>query len=145
VIDTKIASGDGNGKIAKVSRYGQLVTAPIDYSLAYNATAAVANTAYNLVGPVSGKRFVIDSILLYANKNVGAGDATVEVYEATGADVTAVSKSIFTAEMVKQTSRDITGVNIIVSAGKWVNVKTDDDDVFATITGYYVDIDGDST
>jgi hypothetical protein len=135
----KLEDGSGTSSGAKITTRGQLVTAPLDYSKAYNATAGTANTAANLVVPVVGWQFVITSIHLYANKNVGAGDATVVLYEASASDTATVDTTIFTAEMVKQTSRDFTGLNLIVTVGKWINVKTDDDDVFATILGYYVE------
>ena len=41
-------------------------------------------------------------------------------------------------EIPKKTSLTLTGLNIIVTEGRWVNVKTDDDDVFATVAGYFV-------
>lgn len=137
-IDIAVTGGTGRQARATVTNRGQLVTAPLDFSTAYNATAGTANTAANLVTPVNGKRFVITSIHLYANKNVGAGDATVTLYEASAVDTATVDASIFLAEMPKNSARDLTGLNLIVTEGKWVNVKTDDDDVFATILGYYV-------
>jgi hypothetical protein len=137
-IDTKIVSSNGDSAGVTVTKRGQLVTSPLAFSTAYNATAGVTNTGYNLVTPVTAKQFIITSIHLYANKNVGAGDATVVLYEASDATTATADKTIFTVEMVKQTSRDLTGLNLEVSEGKWVNVKTDDDDVFATLLGYYV-------
>lgn len=134
-----IADASGLGYGAKVTSRGQLVVSPLDYSTAYNATADVINTAYNLIEPRTGQRFVITAILLYANKNVGAGDATVVLYEATSSSTTTASKTIFTAELPKSATRDLTNLNLIVSEGVWVNIKTDDDDIFATIFGYYID------
>ena len=32
----------------------------------------------------------------------------------------------------------VTGLNLVVSAGVYVNAKTSDDDVHMTITGYYI-------
>lgn len=137
-IQVLLSDGFGNGITAGVSSRGQLVTGPLDFSTAYAVTASVDDTAYNFVPPKSGKRFVITDILLYANKGVGVADATVAVYEADSATSTAVTKSILAIEMLKQTARDITGLNLIVSEGKWVNIKTDDNTVFATMMGYYV-------
>jgi hypothetical protein len=133
-----INSGAGNGTVAQVTSRGELVVGDIEYSQSYNATADVVNTGYDLVPPISTQRFVITGILVYANKNVGASDATVVVYEGSTPDTTTVDKTIMTMEMPKNTSRDITGLRIIVTAGKWVLVKTDDDDIFITIIGYCV-------
>jgi hypothetical protein len=72
-------------------------------------------------------------------QGVGASDATVDVYEADSATETTVTKSILAIEMLKNTARDITGLNLIVTEGKWVNIKTNDNTIFATLMGYYVD------
>ncbi len=127
------------GNIAMVTRQGQVITAPIAYSGAYNAEANLDDTAFNLVVPIAGKRFVLTDILLYANKGVGVNDATVQLYEATAPDTTTVYRAILTFEMVKQTARDFTGLNLICSEGRWINIKTDDNTIFATVTGYYID------
>jgi hypothetical protein len=126
------------GTNAKVTARGQLVTSPLAFSDTASVTADVINTGYNLWKPLSGKRFVVTDILLYANKNVGATDATVVLYEASADDSTTVDKTILNIEMPKNTSRDLVGLNLILTEGKWLNVKTDDDDIFATVMGYYV-------
>lgn len=137
-IDVKIKDGWGSGSEACVTERGQLITSPLDYSLAYPVAAAVDNTAYNFVPPISGKRFVVTDILLYANKGVGASDAAVEIYEADSATETTIVKSILAIEMLKNTSRDLIGLNLLISEGKWLNIKTDDNTIFATVMGYYV-------
>lgn len=140
MIKTSITDGSGTSNQVIVTARGQLVTSPLDYSLAYNATAGTANVAANLVVPITSKGFVVTSIHMYANKNVGAGDATVVLYEASSATTTTVDKTVFQAEMPKNSSRDLTGLNLFITAGKWLNIKTDDDDVYATVLGYYVSV-----
>ena len=137
-ISTNIEDGGGNSFKVAVSKRGQLITGPIEYSTAFSVEANVNDTAFNFVPPIAGQRFVLTDILLYANKGVGASDATVELYEATGDTVTTVTRSILVIEMLKQTSRDITGLNLICSEGLWINIKTNDNTIFATIMGYYV-------
>lgn len=141
-IQTSIKGG-GSGATAKVTSRGELVIGRLAFNSAYNATAGTANAAVNLVTPVSGKQFVIDQILLYANLNVSnVTDATVVLYEATSPSTTTVSKTILTTEMVRFDRIIFNQTNLIVSEGVWVNIKTTDDDIDATIFGYYVDIDG---
>jgi hypothetical protein len=137
-IKSEIIDGWGSGQKACVSTRGELVVGKVDYSTSYAIEATAAATAYNFVGPISAKRFVITDILLYANKNVGAGDASVQVYEADSSTSTTITKTILDIEMVKQTARDMTGLNLIVTEGKWVNIKTDDATIFASVMGYYV-------
>jgi len=128
----------GSGVKAKVTSRGQLVTAPLEYSSISTLTMDVINTAYNFYSPIQGKQFVITGILTYADKNVGTGDASVEIYEAEGATETTVSSSILNFELPKNAFRDLTALNLITSPGVWINGKTNDNNVFTTILGYYV-------
>jgi hypothetical protein len=137
-IKSEIIDGRGTSSKAKVTSRGQLVTAPLDFSISYTQEVNATATAFNFVGPETNKRFVITDILLYANKNIGVNDASIQIYEADSDTETTVSKTILDIEMLKQTSRDITGLNLIITEGKWVNIKTDDATIFATIMGYYV-------
>jgi len=139
-LDVQIQDGGGSSRKAHVSSSGELIVNKVDYSSAYSLTADVINTGYNFVPPQFNKRFVVTDILLYANKNVGVNDATVVLYEADSATSTTSTKTILNIEMQKNSSRDITGLNLIISEGKWVNIKTDDDDIFATLMGFYVDV-----
>jgi len=40
--------------------------------------------------------------------------------------------------MVRQDKVILTNINLILSEGKWLNVKTTDNTVYATILGYYI-------
>lgn len=126
---------------ATVTRYGQLVVAPVDYSAPVAQTLDVVNTAYNFVEPSQGQNIVITDIILTANKNVGATDATVTLYEASGIDAITSDKDILNLEMIKQSNLVLTGLNMIVTEGKFVNAKTDDDDIFVTIMYYRVPVE----
>jgi hypothetical protein len=139
-IDARLIDGTGTGKSVRVSEYGQLTVSPLDYSTVSSNKLEVANTAYSFVSPKAGHKIVITDILLYANKNVGAGDATVTIYTSdVGPSETTVKETILETEMLKQTARDIVGVNFLVeNKGRWVNAKTDDDDIFCQIGYYYV-------
>ena len=138
--ETSLVDGGGSDNRALVTRYGQLVVSPIDYSTPVARVLSDVNTAYNFVTPISGKRIVITDILAYANRNVGVNDATVDIYEADSITETTISKSIITTEMLKQTSRDNSSLNLIISEGKWVNAKTDDATIFMTIMYYYIPV-----
>ncbi|NIQ15506.1 MAG: hypothetical protein GTO02_14250 [Candidatus Dadabacteria bacterium] len=139
-IENKMVDGHGDGHRVRVSKWGIAATGPIEFSVSYPVTASSINTAYTFVGPKAGKQFVVTDILLYANKNVGANDATVEIYEADTETTTTVSKSVLITEMLKQTSRDFVGLNLVINEGKWLNIKTDDATIFASVLGYYVPV-----
>lgn len=135
---TFIEDGFGKGVRAFVSKRGELAVAPLDFDVTSSNNMAVINTAYNFYAPMQNMRFVITAILLYADKNVGATDASVQIYEASSASSTTVLNTILDFEMLKNTNRDITGLNLLVSEGVWINGKTNDNNVYGTIMGYYV-------
>ena len=122
--------------VAITSR-GAMVVAPYAYSEVKADTLDTANVAVNFFLPKIGKSFVVTDMLLTANKNVTT-DCTVEMYEATAVDSLVVDKSILNIEMLKNSDRDLIGLNLRLSEGVFLNGKTDDDDVFVTIMGYYV-------
>jgi hypothetical protein len=138
-IEVLLTDGRGSGARACVTPEGQLIVAPANFSTASTQTMDTDNTPVGFWPPIQGKKFVITDILLFANRNVGAADATVTIYESTDGNASATqSKIILQTEMLKQTSRDLVGLNIEVTAGSWVNGVTDDDDIFATVMGYYI-------
>ena len=140
MIRSVIKSGDAQGYEAHVTHRGQLVTAPLKFSEPYTATASSINTAYEIAPAKVGQRFVITDILLDADRNVSANTpATVVLYEATAGDTTTASKTILSIEMLKNTNRVITGLNVILTQNVWFLLKTDDATINATILGYYVE------
>jgi hypothetical protein len=140
--DFHLRGGVFNAK-AKVSEYGEVVVAPYDYSTSYFQNMGTANTAYNFVEPVQGKFFVIRTIILQANKNVNATTGqVVDIYEAESATATTIDKRLIEVEMIKNDRFFLTGLNIRITEGKFINGKTEDDDVLVTVAGFYVDMMG---
>lgn len=135
-----VLKSTGNGNEAIVTHRGQLVTAPLSFSEAYTATVNATGTAFVIAPAKVNKRFVITDILLDADKNVSANTAgTIDLYEATSSTSTTASKTILSIEMLKNTNRSITGLNLIVTENVWLNIKTSDATIYATILGYYVE------
>lgn len=130
-----------SGNRATITEFGQLVVAPVDYSTPSTQTLDVAATAYNFVEPSQDQKIVITDIIMTANKNVGAGDATVILYEASEIDTLTSDKDILNLEMIKQSNIVMTGLNMVVTEGKFVNAQTDDDDVFITVMFYRVPVE----
>lgn len=132
-----------NGITALVTTRGQLVTGPLDFSQFYTATTVADNVPVNLVRPRAGNNFVITAIVLSGNRDIAANGAIVDLYEsAVGPTSSTISLRIYQDEIAKQTRAILTGLNIIVSVGRWVNVKSDDVQVRANISGYYVPVGG---
>lgn len=125
---------------ARVTQFGQLVTAPLDYSTLITKSIGSVNVAVNFVSPKQGHRIVVTEIMLQANKQV-TSEAVVNIYTSdTGPDSLVIVEDIFSTEIIRQGSRDLTGLNVILEPGRWLNGKTDDDDINATIGFYYVPI-----
>lgn len=134
----RIKGGLANTEV-KVTRLGQLVTAPLAYGETVFKELAEPDTAYNFYEPRAGKRFVITGMIVTTNRNVGVNGAVIEFYEAGAIDSTTVGKTILRLDMVKNQILPIVGTNFILTEGVFLNGKTDDDDVLATIAGYEVD------
>ena len=137
-MDVRLNDGSGKKYSVKVTSRNQLVTSPLDFSTFYPVEVDAINTAFVIAPAIVNFQFIITDIILYANKSVGVNDATVEIYEAAEATTATVFKSVFNQEIVKQTSLALNGLNIIVTAGKWLSVKTNDATIFANVAGYYV-------
>lgn len=141
MIKVNLKDGRGTNNLAKVSEYGQLVTSPLEYSEPYTASLDSTGTAFTIAAPKVGQRFIITDIILDAGKDVSASTAgTIVLYEGDSVDDTTGSKTILTVEMLKNTDRTITGLNMIVSEGVWLSMKTSDATVSATVLGYYLEI-----
>ena len=119
------------------SKIGQVITAPYAYDLVKAITLDVDAQVYNFYKPRVGKSFVVTGIILNANKSV-TSECVVDVYQGATVDDSDITNNILKVEMLKNTALPLLGLNILVQDGKWVNAKTDDDDVFCTIMGYYI-------
>jgi len=136
-LSTHIKDGTGTKSTVKVSMNGQLITAPYSYDEVKYVNLDIAAQGYTFFSPKAGKQFVLTGITMTANKSVGT-DCIVDVYEATLENSATITTSIFQFEILKNGRRELIGLNILVSEGVFLNAKTDDDDVFATLMGYYI-------
>ena len=136
---TPIVIKDNNsGFQAKVTKFGQLVVSPLQYSTRVADEIDVINTAFNFIGPKQDQSVVITDIILSADRNVGVNGADVVIYEATSAATLTEDQIILDVDMVKQTQLTVNGLNLIVPEGKFINVKSDDANIKITIMFYRV-------
>lgn len=125
---------------ARVTTYGALVTASAKFDESSFQAMDLDNTAYNFYVPKFGQQFVITGMIVKGDKQVASNtNATVIVYEATSVDTTTADKVIVQFEVGQNESIPVPRLNFLVSKSRWVNAKTDDDDIHMTILGYYVD------
>lgn len=136
----RISGAADNGVIAEVTELGQLIVAPIEYSEAYNASLDADNTAYNLVKPKASMRFVVTDIVFIGTKSVSnTVDAIVDLYESDSGTSTTIDNSLIQISVPQSTPIVLTGLNLItVGTSKYINAKTSDATVTATMMGYYL-------
>jgi hypothetical protein len=139
MIPVEIKSGNSATK-AKVTSSGQLVVGPLSYDVTEFNTLDVINTAYNYFKPLAGKQFVITTIVVFADKDIANNSATeIVIYEADAPDTTTPTKILLQFGMGQLTTLPIVPLNLLINKGKFVNAKTNDDDIHMTIMGYYID------
>lgn len=121
---------------ARVTEFGQLVVAPIDYSIPVTAEMDTVDTPFLLVTPEAGKSVVITTFLVSANRNVGVNDATVNLYTSDTIDGALPANPEVRLEIPKSSNLPLTGLNLLLPPGKFILAQTNDATVFVTL-GYY--------
>lgn len=125
---------------ACVSPFGELITAPLSYSTAYNSSMDLAATEYEIVTGKTGKRFVITDILIITLKSVSpSAPATIVLYEADVSDLTTNLNTIVEIDMVSQDRLVANGLNIVTNGNaRSIVGTTTDGTVTITVAGYYI-------
>jgi len=137
MIKVRVTDGNGTNAQAKVTSIGQLVTSPYDYDEIKYLLLDVAAQGYTFFKPKAGEQFVLTGLILTADSNV-VTSCIVDVYEAVDENLATIGTSLFHFEILKNGDRQLLGLNILISEGAFLNAKTDDDDVYCTILGYYI-------
>ncbi len=119
---------------------GRLVMSEIAFSEAQFQGMDTIDTAFNFYSPKAGKRLVITGFIVDTNKDIGPDGASIIFYEADSADSITVDKTVLQFAMTKNTNRSPLPLNLIVTAGKFLNGKTNDATVLATILGYEANV-----
>lgn len=135
-------TGDNNDTRAKVTKYGQLVVAPLSYSEPVFVELLVPGDAYNFIEPKAGESIVITDIIASANKDVSStAPATVRIFQSDEVNSTSIIKGIIAPQLTRSSNVDYTGLNMIVPEGRWVNATTDDATILVTIMYYRVPVE----
>lgn len=126
---------------AKVTARGQVVVSSISFSESFSITVDAINTAFNLVLPKENKNFVITDIILTGDKTISTvNDASIVVYEAPSLAETAPDNVLLDVDVARSSSLVMTGLNLITeTAAKFINIKSTEINVKATLMGYYVE------
>ena len=124
---------------ASITSRGALVVAPYDYDLTQFQELDTDDVAKNYYKPRVDKRFVVTGVIATADKQVGANeDATVTIFEAASSATATADKVLLQFVLTQSTVVSLLPLNILVAEGKFVNAKTDNDDVHMNIFGYFI-------
>ena len=135
-----IKDASGKGSSAGVTKRGELIVAPLDYSSPYNASLSIINTPYEIVPGKIGKKFVTTGFFISALKDVSNTiEASISVYEASPLDLATSLVDIVTVDLIRGQRFIATGTNIITQTGTTITATTDDATVNVALSGYYVD------
>lgn len=91
--------------------------------------------AYNFAPPVTDANFILDGVICNSD-NLVTGSAIVDIYEADAVDSTTIQRSILRFDVARLDTIYLTGLNIIINKGFWVNAKTDDNNINLTLIGH---------
>ena len=125
-----------------MTRFGQLVTAPLDYSTPVAQELLIPDEAVNFLVPEAGQNIVITDIIVSADRNVSnTTPANVTIYQATAPDELTEERVVVEPQLLRGNNYILTGLNWFVPEGFWLNAKTDDAGVLITIAAYRVPIE----
>jgi len=124
---------------ASITSRGALVVAPYSYDETVFKLLGTDDAGVTFYEPIVDKRFVITGILAAGNLSIAANAlATVTVFESAALDSSTSTKDRLEFGITRLQVETISPLNILIKEGVFLNAKTDDDDVFMTIMGYYV-------
>lgn len=130
--------GTESGNNAKVTSRGELVTGPLEFSTAVFKSLTVDDAPVNFFKPRAGERLVITALIIQTDRNVVTTGVTVDIYEASADDSGTIDTQLIQFDMGRQDTIIITGINSIITEGKFINAKASDSNVLITISGYFV-------
>lgn len=123
---------------ARVTKYGQLVTAPLSFSVPTSNNMVLINTPYNFIEPQPGQSIIITNVIASADKNVSNTDpANVVVYQSDGVNSLNNLGTLVQPQLLRGENLNFL-MNLIVGEGVWVNATTNDDAILLFLYYYYV-------
>lgn len=124
---------------AKVTLFGQLVTAPISYSTPITKELSAPSAVFNFIEPSANQSIVITDIIVSADKNVSnTTPAEIEIFEADTIISATSIETILSPRLIRSANLPLTGLNLIVPEGRFVNATTNDAAITITIMFYRV-------
>jgi len=130
-----------NGLKLRMTNHGEAIIGAHEHGKPHFSAMIASNTAYNFLVPIKGKAIIITDVIVQAGKTVSPTTAgTIDIYEAASDTDATIAKSIFEFDMIRYDQIVMTGLNVELSEGIYVNAKTTDPTVLCTIIGYHIPI-----
>ena len=138
-LPTSIIGADGIHKV-NVTPRGELIVAPISFSISYYVDVNLALTEFVVVPAITGKCFIITALMLNSDKTFGSATVaeTLLLYEAHPSDITTSLNIITQVDMLKNDRLPVTGLNLQVGNTRSIIAVATDNNVDVTVAGYYI-------
>ena len=135
-----VLSGDGTGNEATVSSRGQLIVAPLDFSDPVAHDIGCACVGVNFFTALPSHQFVVTDIFVHTDRAVPAAGIVAEIYESCSATSLTTVKCMFKIDLPRQSGVGHSGLNFLVTEGRWLNAKISVSSGVTSITieGYYI-------
>jgi len=132
--------GPSDSLAARVNKVGELGVSRIGFDLTSFQEMNATGDPFTLYDPRSNQQFVITAIRIKAGRDVSnTVSANVTIFEATQSGAAAVDRVLFQELVGRSEDATLTGINILVNEGKFINAKTTDATVSVNVLGFYVD------
>ena len=128
-----------SGNQAVVTKYGQLVVAPVEYGTSSLVSLATTGVAFSLVEPLAGHGIVVTDIIASADKNVSnTTPAGIDIYTSTEIDSLTKTSALVRPQLVRADNIAMIGLNLLVPGGLFINATTTDASVLLTMIYYRI-------
>lgn len=122
-----------------VTPFGQLVVAPLEYSSPITMAMDTIGVAFNFMAPVSDHFIVVTDIIVSADKDVSnTTPADVDIFTADAHDSVTPINEILRPQLTRASNFSLTGLNLKIDPGVWINATTTDTIVLLTVMFYRV-------
>ncbi|MBV1929897.1 MAG: hypothetical protein KUG81_10360 [Gammaproteobacteria bacterium] len=125
------------GNEARVTPFGQLIVAPISYSSPVLRELLTPGESANFIEPAQDQIIVITDIIASADKDVSnTTPADITIYSTDSVDSTTPVDIIVRPQLIRSGNFPLTGLNLKIPEGLWVNATTTDGGILLTIMFY---------
>ena len=123
---------------ARVNKDGELVVGELSASTFVAVEMNVNDQVYSLVTPISGRRVRITGVVITTSRTIGNEGVSINLYSASSAISGVSLGNIFTVDLVKQDKIVMTGLNLEVPEGTWINATASDSTVNLSLIFYFI-------